>query len=265
VLYLLGIIVLWAVGKLTLTGVVAAFAVSLIAQTGYSAVVAIRLVGRQSRPDRSLIAPLYGYGAKAWLARMPELINVNVDQLVLSVLPAVAVAQLGNYTVAASLSWLALPASVAFGSVAFPRIARASDEREARRIERISLRGAAVIAGGTIGLVCVLAPFLVPKLFGAGYRDAIFALWLLAPGTVFLALDRVLGDLLQGRGQPLMRSIGQGLGAILTIVLLLILIPPFGIRGAAAASSVTYAAVFVFLMWALRHARRSQPLTAARP
>lgn len=265
VVYLLGIIFLWASGKLTLIGVVAAFAVSLIFLTGYSATVATHFVGRQFRPDLSLIGPLYKYGAKAWLSRIPEFVNVSVDQLVLSVLPGVAVAQLGNYTVAASLSWLALPASVAFGSVAFPRIARASDEREARRIERISLGGAGLIAAVTIGLICILAPFLVPKLFGAGYRDAIVALWLLAPGTVFLALDRVLGDILQGRGQPLLRSLGQGLGAILTIVLLLILIPPFGIRGAAVASSVTYGFVFLLLMWGLRYARRSQPLTTAQP
>jgi O-antigen/teichoic acid export membrane protein len=263
--YLLGVVSLWGLGNLTLGGVVAAFAVSLIAQTICSFVVARRVVGHHSRPDWSLLSPLYAYGAKVWLSAVPQVVNVNVDQLVLSVMPGVAAAQLGNYTVAASLSWLSLPASVAFGSVAFPRIARATNERQARRIEHISLVGAGLAVGAIIVPLCVLAPILVPTLFGTGYTDAIVALWLLAPGTIFLALDGVLGDLLQGRGRPILRSVGQGIGAIITVVLLFILIPPFGIRGAAVASSVTYAAVFIFLVWSLRRVRRGQQFEVAEP
>jgi len=253
--YLIAVVGLWTIGKLTLITVVAAFAISLVGQALYAAFVARRLVGRHSRPDGSLLGPLYSYGFKVWLSSVPQWVNVSVDQLVLSVMPMVAAAQLGNYTVAASLSWLALPAATAFGSVAFPRIARLARADTILRIERISLIGAALTAGTTIGLICILAPVVVPTLFGNGYRDAIIALWLLAPGTVFLALNRVLGDVLQGRGRPLIRSAGEGLGAIVTIALLFALIPRYGIRGAAIASSVTYAAVFVFLILGLRRAR----------
>ena len=189
--------------------------------------------------------------------------NVSVDQLVLSVMPSVAAAQLGNYTVAASLSWLALPAATAFGSVAFPRIARVAGANAILRIERISLIGAGVTAAATIGLICLMAPTVVPALFGNGYRDAIIALWLLAPGTVFLALNRVLGDLLQGRGKPLIRSVGEGVGSIVTIALLFMLIPPFGIRGAAIASSVAYAVVFLVLFLGLYRVRRKAGIEVA--
>jgi O-antigen/teichoic acid export membrane protein len=253
--YLVAIVGLWTVGMLSLITVVAAFAVSLGGQTLYAAIVALRVVGGHSWPDRSLLRPLYAYGVKVWLSSVPQLVNVSVDQLVLSVMPNVIAAQLGNYAVAASLSWLALPAATAFGSVAFPRIARAAGADGILRIERISLIGAGVAAAATIGVVCLLAPVAVPTLFGYGYRDAVVALWLLAPGTVFLALNRVLGDLLQGRGRPLIRSAAEGLGAIVTIALLFTLIPQFGIRGAAIASSVTYAVVFLFLLLGLRRVR----------
>jgi O-antigen/teichoic acid export membrane protein len=43
------------------------------------------------------------------------------------------------------------------------------------------------------------------------------------------------------------------------VVLLAVLIPPFGIRGAAVASSIAYGAVMLFLFWGLRHARDPQP------
>jgi O-antigen/teichoic acid export membrane protein len=261
-LYLFAIVSLWALRWLSLEAAVAVFAISLLLQTAYSAIAAHRIVGRHRRPDISLLRPLYSYGSKVMLAYTPQLINIRVDQLVLSVMPSVAAAQLGNYAVAASLSWLALPASLAFGSVAFPRLASATDEAQARRIERLSLLGAGFLAGASIGVISILAPAVVPTLFGKGYRDAVVALWLLAPGTVFLALERVLGDLLQGRGQPLLRSIGEGGGAVITVVLLFALIPRFGIRGAAITSSIAYAATFFFLLWGLRRTRLRAPLGA---
>jgi len=263
-MYLAAVVGLWAVGKVTLITVVAAFAVSLIAQTLLSAIVAQRTVGRHIRPVPNLLGQLYSYGFKVWLSSVPQLVTVSVDQLILSVMPTVAASQLGNYTVAASLSWLALPASIAFGSVAFPRIAALTGADSILRIERISLIGAAAIAGVTIGVICLLAPVVVPPLFGNGYRDAIVPLWLLAPGTVFLALSRVLGDLLQGRGRPLIRSAGQGFGAVLTLILLFALIPRYGIRGAAIASSVAYAAVFVFLLVGLLRVRRQATAAPAQ-
>jgi O-antigen/teichoic acid export membrane protein len=261
IIYLAAVLILWGLGRLSLSTVVAAFAISLISQTLYAAIAVRRTVGPHSRPHANLLAPLYSYGSKVWLASVPQLVNVNVDQLILSVMPTIVAAQLGNYTVAVSLSWLALPAATAFGSVAFPRIARMAGADTILRMERDSLIGAGVTAAITVGLICALAPAVVTALFGRGYQDAIFALWLLAPGAVFLALNRVLGDVLQGRGRPLIRSASEALGAALTLVLLFVLIPPYGIRGAAITSSVTYAAVFVILLLGLKRARSSATLT----
>jgi len=202
---------------------------------------------------------MYAYGSKVWLSTVPRFVNVSVDQLVLSVWPGVTAAELGNYVVAVSLSSLVLPVSQAFGSVAFPRIARAHSEADALRIERVSLAGAGVSATVIIAAVCALAPVLVPVVFGNGYQNSIAVLWLLAPGAVFLAMNQVLGDILQGRGRPLVISVAEGIGAVVTVVLLAALIPPFGIRGAAVASTVAYGVVMVLLLWATHRARVSRP------
>ncbi len=263
--YVMVVFGLWLLGNLTLATTVTAFAASLLVQGILSAAAARRVVGPHLRLRISLLRPLLSYGLKVSLSLIPQLVYVSLDQLLLSIMPGVPAAQLGNYAVAASLSWLALPVSMAFGSVAFPRLARAANEAGARRIERGSLIGAGIASAGTIILVSLLAPLMVPILFGNGYRDAIVALWLLAPGTVFLALSRVVGDLLQGRGQPLLRSIGEGVGAALTVVLLVVLIPRFGIRGAAIASSIAYAVVFLLLLGSLEFARRRLSIPTIPP
>jgi O-antigen/teichoic acid export membrane protein len=259
-LYLSGVVCLWRVGALTLLGVVGIYALSLVSQSLCSSILARREVGHYRRPEVRLLRPLYSYGGKVWLSTLPRLVNVSIDQLLLSVWPGVTAAELGNYAVAVSLSWLVLPVAQAFGSVAFPRIARAHGETDARRIERLSLVGAAVSAACVIAAVSALAPVFVPVVFGSGYRSSIVALWLLAPGAVFLAVNQVLGQILQGRGRPLFISMAEGTGALLTVLLLALLIPPFGIRGAAMASTLVYGFVMILLFWGIRRARVAQSI-----
>lgn len=257
--YLTGVVGLSMLAHLTLTTVVAAYALSLVAEAIAAATVYRATVGTYHKPQVALLVPLYSFGSKVWLSSLPQTVNVSVDQLVLSVAIGVTAAQLGNYAVAVSLSWLALPAAIAFGSVALPRIPSIRGAPALRRIENTSMVGAGVVAFLAITTVAILAPFVVPKVFGPGYQDSIMALWLLSPGTVLLAVNRVLGDLLQGRGHPLTQSIGEGVGALVTISLLLLLIPVFGIRGAAVASSSAYGVTFLVLVFGLQHIRREHP------
>lgn len=245
------------VHRLTVTTATIAFCCALLLQGAYARVRAgMDVDGRESAPP-DVLRTLYGYGVKVWAASVPQLINLRLDLLALSVMPAVAAADLGVYAVAVSLSLLALPASVAFGSVAFPKVAASTSEPAARRIERLSLLGAASTSALVLAPVCIVAPFAVPILFGSEFREAVGCLWLLAPGTVFLALNRVLADLLQGRGRPLSTAVAEGFGAALTVVLLLALTPRFGIRGAAFASSVAYCGAAVVLYWRLCAGRQA--------
>jgi O-antigen/teichoic acid export membrane protein len=258
--YFAALLSLWLLGELTLTTAVASVAGALLLQTVYAWTQAPRAVGASLQWRAAELRRLYGYGWKVWLSSAPQMVNVRVDLLVLSVVGGVSAAEIGNYAVAASLSWLALPMSIAFGSVAFPRIAAAAPGAAAR-IERISIGGAALAAGFTVSALAVGAPFVIPRLFGAGFQDAVVALWILAPGTICLAVNRVVADLLQGRGRPLRTSACEGVGAIATVILIALLIPPFGIRGAAAASSVAYALVMVLLLLAISKVRRDAELS----
>lgn len=253
--YLVGVGILFGENRLNLMGAVSAFVLSVLLQTGYAFWRVRQAMGKLGRCRLSLLRPLYGYGSKLWLSDMPRLVNVRLDQLLLSVWSGVTAASLGNYAVAVSLAALVLPISQAFGSVAFPRIARSASEEHARRTERVTIVGATI---SSVVIVAVLAAFsstIVPFVFGRQFSQAVGALWLLAPGAVFLSLNLVLAQVLQGRGRPLFTSVGEGIGAMSTIVLLLILIPRFGIRGAAVASSIAYGVVTPFLFWGLRKDR----------
>lgn len=255
-LYLLTIFILWATHLVTLETVVIAYIGSIFVQTIYAMLIVRKHIGRYTSPATSTLIELYRYGVKVFAGTIPRLVNFSLDQLLLSIWPGISPAELGNYVVAVSLSSLVLPLSQAFGSIAFPQVAAAKSESDIRKIERWSIIGSALSAVVVITIVAILAPILVVSLFGSGYTHAIVVLWILAPGVVFLSVGRTLSDILQGRGRPINTSAAEGIGALVTITLLLLFIPRYGIKGAAFTSTVTYATVTIFLYWRFNRVRK---------
>ena len=120
-----------------------------------------------------------------------------------------------------------------------------------------------VYVAGVVPLAAV-AYWLVPVVFGAGYRDAVPLLWILAPGAVFLACGQVTGDLLRGRNRPIVVAWAQGLAAVFTVVLLVVLLPLVGVYGAAIASTIAYGsalAVMLRYLWRLPQPAAAPPVT----
>jgi O-antigen/teichoic acid export membrane protein len=195
-------------------------------------------------------------------ALTPAALNVQLDQLVLS--QTVAPADLGRYAIAVSLTSLPIPLVAAIGNVAFPRLAARRAVTEAtRRLQLLAVLGSAGLAAGMLVPLALIAYWLIPLIFGEGYRGAIPLLWILTPGAVFLACGQVVGDLLRGRNHPTVVAWAQGLAAVFTVALLIVLLPVVGVVGAAIASTSAYGialAAMLRSLWRLpRHARGSGP------
>jgi O-antigen/teichoic acid export membrane protein len=200
-----------------------------------------------------LIRPLAKYGATQIAALTPATLNAQLDQLVLS--QTVPAAELGRYAVAVSLTLLPLPLVSAIGYVAFPRLAAQKESMAAtNRLQRLAVVGAAGMAAAVIVPLAVAAYWLVPIIFGARYSGAVPLIWILTPGAIFLACGQVLGDLLRGRNRPMVVAMAQGIAAIFTVTLLIVLLPIIGIYGAAIATSVAYGvalASMLRVMWVI--------------
>jgi O-antigen/teichoic acid export membrane protein len=256
VAYFIGVAGLAAAGGLRLGTVVA----TLVSAQALMIVCLYPLAARRFRPwgswSTQKLRDLYSYGVKIALTLTPRNINIQLDLLVLSVTTWVTSAALGSYSVAASLTWLVLPISSAFGTVGFPLLARTADRGAQRDVERRALLGALVCSGGVIVVIATAAHWAIPFAFGSKFNSAVVVVWLLAPGAVALAVNQVAGDLLCGRGLPLRAATGELAGAAATLVLLPVLAPRMGIRGAALVSDSAYLLSMVILLAGLRRPER---------
>jgi O-antigen/teichoic acid export membrane protein len=242
--------VLHVVGELDLLTVSVALSATVVAQSilAYLLCRGIGLTG--GRSESALAAPMCRYGLSQLAGSVPAVITARLDQILLSFLAASAA--LGNYAVAASLTAVAVPLVAAFGNVAFPRLAsRAGAPSHLARMQRRTLWASAAVGIVVTVPLVVLAPTLIPALFGPGYGEAVRLLWLLAPGGVLLACAQVGGDLLRGHGRPLAVARAQWIAAIVMVTLLASLVPPLGAMGAAIASSAAAATVLILMLHSL--------------
>jgi O-antigen/teichoic acid export membrane protein len=98
----------------------------------------------------------------------------------------------------------------------------------------VSVAGALVIAA--------LAPLLVLVLFGSAFLSAIVPLWVLLPGVVAVGLDKPIASYQLGRGRPQISLYVALLATPVTVAAYVLLIPRYGIVGAAAGSTISYIA-----------------------
>jgi len=266
VLGLIAIVVLWRLRRLTLDGVMVVIAAAMLLQLvwAYRDCRHTGLVPGRARV--ALVRPLLSYGIVQIAALTPATLNADLDQLVLS--QTVSAADLGRYAVAVSISLLPMPLVFAIGNVAMPRLAATREVTGAtRQLQRLSVLASAGLAVAVLVPLAAVSYWLVPLVFGAAYRGAVPLLWVLTPGSVFLACGQVTGDLLRGRRHPAVVAWAEGIAAILTVALLLALLPLVGVYGAAIASTVSYGVALAIMLRRLsrlpRHAAEGAPKTAS--
>jgi O-antigen/teichoic acid export membrane protein len=200
-------------------------------------------VGRRlagfGRPDLRLARRALRFGLQSHAGRVMLLGNYRLDQWLLGAIAGSR--ELGLYSVAvawAEALWF-LPTTLS--AVQRPDLVRAA-KREAARLSTLIFRAAVVLTLVSSAAMLLLAPFLCVTIFGDEFRGSIIDLRILILGSLGVVALKLLGNALTAQARPVLASTAIGAGFVATIVLDVILIPPYGGLGAAIASSLAYTA-----------------------
>jgi O-antigen/teichoic acid export membrane protein len=190
---------------------------------------------------RALIAlrTLAAFGLRAQLSTVLQFFSYRFDLFLLNATAGLGAA--GIYSVATLLAESVWYIPSAVGLVLAPRVAAGVEGDDddvtaaiCRATTLVSLAGAAIIA--------TLAPLLVWLLFGSAFLPAVVPLWVLLPGVVALGLDKPIASYQLGRGRPQISLYVALLATPITIAAYVLLIPRYGIVGAATGSTISYVA-----------------------
>jgi len=262
-LFLLVFLVLVPMG---VSGGALAHVLALGAATALQFGVLWRLVGVSFHFDRRLLLGSLGYGILNYLMLLSNQLVYRVD--IFFVKAWQGDAQLGLYSVAASMAQIFWLLPYATSAVLFPFAATGNGGRESRSLRlcrlqmALSLLGAPVLAG--------LIP-LVIYLYPARFSAAIWPSYALLPGVLLMPIFKYLATDLAAHGNQRVPLLISVIGLTVDVGLVILLVPRAawygGIVGAGLASTVAYSlmalASAAYYRWTGRAALRDILVPAA--
>jgi O-antigen/teichoic acid export membrane protein len=185
---------------------------------------------------KSLWASL-NFGLQAHLGNMFHFLNWRLDLLVVNFFAGAA--NVGFYVVAATLAELLWYLPDAFGFVLFPKTASSDPETASQFTPKVARLSTFITAVAALGLFLVSRQ-AISVIYTEEFLPALYPLWILLPGVVALSYSKVIFSDLGGRGKPYYATYASLIAFLVTVVFDFLLIPRWGIIGAAVASSLSY-------------------------
>jgi O-antigen/teichoic acid export membrane protein len=200
------------------------------------------LVQSKWRADVALLRRMITYGLKFHISILAGAIIIRADLLVVNHYRGAAEA--GVYSVASQFALLLMLLPGVIATLLFPRVTSEQDAR-GETTSQVTRYTAFIM------LICCLAAvplgLLLPLVYGSAFYDATGLLWILLPGVYLIGLESVLVQHFNALGLPRAIPLYWVVTLALNLVLVFALVPRLGAQGAAIASTVSYAAIFVFV------------------
>jgi O-antigen/teichoic acid export membrane protein len=245
-----------AAGFLTVGTAVAAWLAGQVATVALFVWHVQRRLAGFGRPDLGLARRALGFGAKAHLGRVMLLGNYRLDQWLVGAISGAR--ELGTYSVAVAWAEALWYLPTALAAVQRPDLVRAQTRAAGAQAARVFRVATLITAVAALAMVAA-APVLCVVLFGQEFRGSVDDLRVLVAGAFGVVAVKLFGGALVAKGRPVLQSVGIGAGFVCTIVLDVLLIPPFGGLGAALASTLAYAAAGAVMAFMFLRALETDP------
>ncbi len=217
-----------------------------------------RVTARHQDPglEPAGVRDLFRYGLRLYPAIITQFFSYRADVFMLAFLLPDASAPLGYYSMGVSMAEMVFFFPNAVAILLFPHVAgsvREDSDRQVPVVARVTLLMTAFFGLALVPVATILITVILPD-----FTPALPALYILLPGVVVFSIAKVLSGYLTGLGRTGLTSSVAVSSFVLNIVLNLVLIPRFGILGAAASSLISYSAssiTFSIIASRIAHAR----------
>ena len=235
---------LWVAGALGVTSAFLAWLASLL----LTVVVDVAMIARSGcglpRWDTRVTQRSVAYGLRSYAGTVAQYGTLRIDQVLLVALAGNGA--LGLYYAAVSLGEAVLQIANNIGSAMMAQL-RGRPREEQRHLAMMTMAMAGLGTAVATSLLMAFGGSIITLLLGKAYLPGLPALRILLPGSVFLAVARMMNGYFIAVGEARVFA-GAALASLaVTIVGDIVLIPEFQADGAALASTVAYGVLLVRL------------------
>jgi O-antigen/teichoic acid export membrane protein len=201
-----------------------------------------KLLQTKWRPDIALLRRMITYGLKFHVSILAGIIIIRADLLVVNHFRGAAEA--GVYSVASQFGLLLMLLPGVIATLLFPRI---TAEQDALGETTCTVTRYTTFVMLLCCIAAVPLSLLLPVIYGPEFSESTGLLMILLPGVYLMGLESVLVQHFNALGLPLAIPLYWLATLILNLILVFSLVPKWGAQGAAVASTISYAAIFVLV------------------
>ena len=184
------------------------------------------------------------FGSFAQFSNIIQLLNYRLNYYLINFY--FNKAMLGVFSLGVQLSeglWLI---SKSMATVQFARISNSTDAEYSRQLTIRFLKISFLATLLTLIPLVLLPVNFYRFVFGHEFGNVRYVIMFMAVGIIAVAVNSMLSHFFSGTGRPYINTIGSAIGLVFTLGLGLILIPRYGIYGAALTASVSYLTSLIF-------------------
>lgn len=225
---------------------------AVVVQTGVVALVSVWLALRVHRRaplvagwDARVAREMLAFGGKSYLQTLAATLHRSIDQYMMNFF--IGAAPVGLYAVAVNLTNFILKIPDAIGTVLFPRLA-ALPEREAHAATSRVCRLTLFITGAVALGYAAVGGLVIRTLYGPHFEGSIRPMLVMLPGIVMMALYLILTRNFTSRNRQGVNIVAAGVALGLNVGLNCVLIPRWGVEGAALSTGISYTIAAIILL-----------------
>lgn len=196
---------------------------------------------------RPIARALGSYGLRAYGIDILTTLSAQVDQVL--VIGLLSATQMGVYVIALAVSRVPQILHTAVVTVVTPTATGLKRDDVIAMVGRAA-RTSSLIAVVFSACLAALEPFLIPLVYGTPFEPAVRVAQVLTAEAAIGGLVFVLAQTFMALGRPGLLTVLQGLGLAVTVPTMLLLVPRFGLIGAALALLISTCARLGFLLCA---------------
>jgi len=194
----------------------------------------------------NIIKSLLGYGIKSYIQAISGHLIYQIDLYIIAyILNAREVAFYSIAVGMATLLWY-IPNTV--GTVLFPSLSSLNDEKNIHLVSALINRNTLFITFLSSLVMGFTGKYLISFFYGDHYNSSVNAMIYLLPGIVMMSSYKILTRNFSSRNRQQISIISATTAFIVNVGLNFILIPEYGIEGAAIASTISYILAGIILI-----------------
>lgn len=183
------------------------------------------------------------YGSKIYLANVFSFLRRRIDMFLVNIF--LNPFSVGLYSTAMGLSERIWLIGQSAGIVLFPRVSSETDKERLKRFTPLVSRNILFITLLGAMIISFFSRYLIVLFYSERFLGAVGSFNILLIGAVAISGIIALGNDIAGRGKPMVNAYINLVSVIINFISNIILIPRFGIEGAAWASSISYVVLFI--------------------